>query len=78
MPDFTVTSMLDALSEDLRQPTMFYADYYVITPNGSRTRFTRSSGLQHINMARSETAVLFYLRTLHPKCEVIIQGLDFK
>lgn len=53
-------------------------DYYAITPRGSRTRFTRSVALAQIRGARSETAVYFYLKTLHPLCDIQIQQMELR
>lgn len=58
-------------------PSHFAVDYYVVTPRGSRTRFNRRVGLTQIRNARSETAVLYYLKSLHPGADVIIQNLVF-
>lgn len=56
----------------------FDVDYYVMTPKGSRTRFRRTTGISQILDARSETAVYFYLKRLHPNCDVQIQSLEWK
>ena len=51
-------------------------DYYAITPRGTRGRFTRSVALSQIRGARSETAIYFYLKTLHPACDIQIQQME--
>ena len=54
-------------------------DYFAVTlASGARGRFKRTIGMNQLNLAQSETAVLFYLRKQHPKCEIIIQRLEFK
>lgn len=58
--------------------TSFHVDYLVVTPKGSRSRFRIQTGLSQINNARSETAVLAYLRRRHPGTDVLIYSLDFK
>ena len=68
---------VDVLTE-ANQPSQFLVDYYVITPKGSRARFQLRTGLYQILGARSETAVLAYLRKRHPNTEIQIQSLDWK
>lgn len=53
-------------------------NYYAVTSSGARGRFTRGIGISQLNLAQSETAVLYYLKKLHPKCEILIQRLEFK
>lgn len=61
------------------EPREFLADYYAATARGSRTRFQRRAGLMQLPAkARSETAVLAYLRKLHPMCEITIISLEFR
>lgn len=62
-----------------QQYTQFTVKYeaQTITPKGSRSRFTRSSGLNNIRGARSETAVYFYLKSIHPGCDITIISLEF-
>ena len=55
----------------------FSVDYYVTTPKGSNTRFSRTTTLAQIKGAESETAVLGYLRKLHPGTDIQIQSLTF-
>ena len=56
----------------------FAVDYYVFSPRGSKARFQRTSGINQIRNAMSETAVYFYLKRLHPGCDVQIQSLEWK
>lgn len=59
------------------EPSKFDVTYYVRTPRGTETKFTRSTTLTHIRGAMSETAVKGYLQTLHPGAEVSIFRLKF-
>jgi hypothetical protein len=62
-------------------PSSFVVDYYAqtLTPKGSRSRFTRRSGLTQLPAsAKSETAVLAYLKRLHPGTEITIINLEYK
>lgn len=59
------------------QPQHFTADYYAITPKGSEARFRRTVGLTQIRLAKSETAVLRYLKQLHKGCDIQIIDLYF-
>lgn len=75
--------LLDAINETVslgaHKPCMFTVDYYAITPRGTWGRFQRTSGLTHLRgNAMSETAIYFYLRKLHPLCDIQIQSLEFK
>lgn len=47
-------------------PRSCSVSYYAITPKNSRARFTRTVSLANIRGARSETAVFYYLKGLHP------------
>ena len=61
-----------------KDPKQFSVDYYVETKNASRARFTRVSGLNQIpGNGKSETAVLSYLRRLHPGTQIQINDLKF-
>lgn len=66
----------DSVLAEMSVPS-FLVEYFVVTPKGSRSRFTRRSALTQIRMARSETAVLSYLKQLHPKTEIEIISLKF-
>jgi hypothetical protein len=55
----------------------FVVDYFVISPKGTKGRFQQRTGLTQIQNARSETAVLAYLRRRHPGTEIQIQSLNF-
>ncbi len=60
-------------------PTQFIADYQVTTPRGVSARFTRRGSLMNMrNAPQSETAVLAYLKKLHPQCEIQINRLEFR
>ena len=77
-----LTQLHAALSEGYvptaKDPHQFSVDYYVETKNGARARFTRVTGLNSIpGNAKSETAVLGYLRRLHPACDISIVDLKF-
>jgi hypothetical protein len=52
--------------------------YYAITPRGSKARFTRSIGLSQTRGAQSETAIYFYLKGLHPSCDIQIQRMELR
>lgn len=56
----------------------FAVDYYVITPKGSRSRFRRVCNINAIRLAKSETAVYFYLKRIHPGTEIQIQDVEFR
>jgi hypothetical protein len=52
-------------------------DYYY-ERNGARTRTKRTlSVVYNLRQARSETAVLAYLRQHHPGCEITIMSLEW-
>jgi hypothetical protein len=55
-----------------------HVNYYAETPRGSKTRFNRVLALTQIRGAMSETAVYFYLKSLHPGCNVTIMSLEFR
>lgn len=55
----------------------FLVDYYVISKSGARARFQRKTSLANILNAQSETAVLYYLRKLHPGTEIMIMNVRF-
>jgi hypothetical protein len=59
------------------EPSKFDVTYYVTTPRGTQTKFTRSSSLTHTRGAMSETAVKGYLQTLHPGTEISIFRVKF-
>jgi hypothetical protein len=59
-------------------PRNFAVDYYVFSPRGSKARFQRTSGINQIRNAMSETAVYFYLKKFHPGCDIQIQSLEWK
>ena len=63
--------------ENQRVKTAF-VDYYAQTPRGSKARFQRSVGLSNLRGARSETAVFYYLKSVHPGCEITIMRLEFR
>ena len=52
--------------------------YYAITPKGNRARFTRSVSLSQTRGAHSETAIYFYLKSLHPGCDVQLQQMELR
>jgi hypothetical protein len=75
--------ILETLQESFAMPDHRHVqtavvDYYVETPRGSKTRFQRNVSLSQIMGARSETAVFYYLRRIHPKCDIQIQNLEFR
>jgi len=72
MPNFPIAKVSPVA------PQSFSVDYYAQTPKGSRSRFQRNSTLWHVRGAASETAILEYLRTIHPGCEITIQRISFK
>lgn len=57
----------------------YNVDYYVVTPQGSRGRFTMTGSVDQSSMlgATSETAVLAFLRTRHPGTDIQIQSLNW-
>lgn len=55
-----------------------HVNYYVETPRGSKTRFSRAVALTQLRGAMSEMAVYFYLKSLHPGCDVTIMSLEFR
>lgn len=60
------------------QSTQVRVDYYYMR-NGSRTRTQRTlSTVYNLHQARSETAILRYLREQHPGCEIEIMSLEWK
>lgn len=61
-----------------QRPSTFTVDYYATTPNGTSSRFTRTSTLDAVRQAASETAILGLLRKIHPRCDIQIQNLKFK
>jgi len=52
-------------------------EYYAITPKGSEARFRRTINLVQIRFAKSETAVLRYLKQSHKGCDIQIIDLYF-
>jgi hypothetical protein len=56
----------------------FWVDYWAITPKGTKGRLQRTTSLNNINGARSETAVYFYLKEKHPGCDILIKRLEFR
>jgi len=58
--------------------TRYHADYYVVTPKGSRTRFTQGGPLTANFGAHSETAILSLLRKRHPGTDILINDLRFE
>ena len=52
--------------------------YYAITPKGNRARFTRSISLSQTRGAQSETAIYYYLKSLHPSCDIQIQRMELR
>lgn len=56
----------------------FTVEYMVKTPSGRYARFTRRSQLSNMyGNPQSETAVLNYLRKLHPGTDISIISLEF-
>jgi hypothetical protein len=53
-------------------------NYYAITPRKSRARFNRTVSLTQLRGAQSETAVLYYLKSLHPSCDIMIMNIEFR
>jgi hypothetical protein len=74
MPKFNTSPPAKASPQ---RKSTFHADYYAITPKGTRARFTRSSTLGHVQGAASETAILALLQKYHPGCTIQIQDLTF-
>jgi hypothetical protein len=64
---------------DPDDPTMFRVDYfYGKDPNAMGHTQGGGSLSQLRGQPRSETAILAYLKRLHPGCEIQIQSLDFE
>lgn len=55
-----------------------FVSYYAITAKGSRARFNRSISLSQTRGAQSETAIYFYLKSLHNGCDITIMNLEFR
>lgn len=53
-------------------------NYYAQTPKGTKARFNRNVSISQLRGAHSETAVYYFLKQLHPSCEITIMGLEFR
>lgn len=61
------------------RPTRFTVEYTYGRPNGSRTRTRLSTSVtQLVQPAKSETAVLAYLKRRHPGLEIIILFIEWE
>lgn len=59
------------------KPTSYKANYYYVK-NGSRCRTSITGSVsQHLHGATTESAVLNYLRRMHPGCEIELMSLDW-
>jgi hypothetical protein len=71
------SSLKAILSEDSK-PANWRADYYCITPSGSKARFTRAGGTYQLEAGEaSEWTVLAALRKAHPGCQINILSVKF-
>jgi len=62
-----------------KKPMGFKVDYYVTSKTGGKSRNNFSTGINQINGAHSETAVLAYLRKRHPDArEITIMELEWQ
>jgi hypothetical protein len=53
-------------------------NYYATTPRGTKARFNRNVSISQLRGAHSETAVYYFLKQLHPSCEITIMNLEFR
>lgn len=60
-------------------PTYFKAQYFYGTPNGSRTLSQLMSNVSQLSSpsARTESAVLAYLRKRHPGLEIELVSVEW-
>lgn len=61
-------------------PSYYRADYYYVHPtHGTRTRSQQSGSIwTHLEGATTETAVVNYLRRLHPGYEIVLMSVEWE
>lgn len=66
-------------SRDAFPPTRFVAQYYYRTKNGGRTRTQLGASTNQLSssIARTESAVLAYLRKRHPGLEIELVSVEW-
>jgi hypothetical protein len=69
---------VSAYFSEASTPLNWRAEYYCVTPNGNKARFTRGGSVYQLDGgAASEWTVLAALREAHPGCRIEILNVKF-